>query len=75
MATKTVYLPITIETETEITDEQAKKLVNGMKYMMDDDFYNRDNMFDNANEFGIPLSDITICKSKSFTDIAGGTIA
>ena len=69
MATKTVYLPITIETESEITDEQAKKLVNTMKYMMDDDFYNRDNMFDNANEFGIPLSDITICKSKSFTDL------
>lgn len=75
MATKTVYLPITLETESEITDEQAKKLVNQMKYMMDDDFYNRDNMFDNATEFDIPLSDITIGKTKSFTDLAGGTIA
>lgn len=69
MATKTVYLPITIETETEITDKQAKKLINTMGDMMDEDFYNRDNMFDNASEFGIPLSDITICKSKSFTDL------
>lgn len=75
MATKTVYLPITLETESEISDEQAKKLVNQMKYMMDDDFYNRDNMFDNATEFDIPLSDITIGKTKSFTDLAGGTIA
>ena len=75
MATKTVYLPITLETESEISDEQAKKLVNQMKYMMDDDFYNRDNMFDNATEFDIPLSDITISKTKSFTDLAGGTIA
>ena len=46
-----------------------------MKYMMDDDFYNRDNMFDNATEFDIPLSDITIGKTKSYTDLAGGTIA
>lgn len=69
MATKTVYLPITLETESEITDEQAKKLVNQMKYMMDDDFYNRDNMFDNATEFDIPLSDITIGKTKSYTDL------
>ena len=75
MATKTVYLPITLETESEISDEQAKKLVNQMKYMMDDDFYNRDNMFDNATEFDIPLSDITIGKTKSYTDLAGGTIA
>lgn len=75
MATKTVYLPITLETESEITDGQAKKLVNQMKYMMDDDFYNRDNMFDNATEFDIPLSDISIGKTKSFTDLAGGTIA
>lgn len=69
MATKTVYLPITIETESEISDEQAKKLVNTMKGMMDDDFYNRDNMFDNATEFDIPLSDISIGKTKSFTDL------
>ena len=75
MATKTVYLPITLETESEISDEQAKKLVNQMKYMMDDDFYNRDNMFDNATEFDIPLSDISIGKTKSYTDLAGGTIA
>lgn len=69
MATKTVYLPITLETESEISDEQAKKLVNQMKYMMDDDYYNRDNMFDNATEFDIPLSDITIGKTKSFIDL------
>ena len=69
MATKTVYLPITLETESEISDEQAKKLVNQMKYMMDDDYYNRDNMFDNATEFDIPLSDISICKTKSFADL------
>ena len=69
MATKTVYLPITIETKSEISDEQAKNLVNQMKYMLDDDFYSRDNMFDNATEFDIPLRDISIGKTKSFTDL------
>ena len=69
MATKTVYLPINLDTESEISDEQAKKLVNTMKSMMDDDFYNRDNMFDNATELGISLSDITIFKSKSYSDL------
>lgn len=69
MATKTVYIPITLETGSEISDEQAKKLVNEMKYMMDDDFYNRDNMFDNATEFDIPLCNISIGKTKSLTDI------
>jgi len=69
MATKTVYLPINLETESEISDEQAKELVNTMKDMMDDDFYNRDNMYDNATEFGISLSSITILKSKSYTDL------
>jgi hypothetical protein len=69
MATKTVYLPITIETKSEISDEQAKNLVNQMKYMLDDDFYNRDNMFDDATEFDIPLRDISIGKTKSFTDL------
>lgn len=69
MATKTVYLPINLKTESEISDEQAKKLVDTMKDMMDDDFYNQDNMYDNATEFGISLSDITILKSKSYTDL------
>ncbi len=69
MATKTVYLPITIETEDEISDAQAKKLVNTMKEMLDDDFYNRDNMFDNAMEFDIPLANIKILKSLSINEI------
>ena len=69
MATKTVYLPINLETESEISDEQAKEIVNTMKDMMDDNFYNRDNMYDNASEFGISLSGITILKSKSYTDL------
>lgn len=69
MATKTIYLPIILETESEISDARAKQLVNTMKSMLDDDFYNRDNMFDNAEEFKISLSDITICKARSFGDI------
>ena len=69
MASKTVYLPITIETEDEISDSQAKELVNTMKEMLDDDFYNRDNMFDNAMEFDIPLTNIKILKSLGFNEI------
>lgn len=69
MATKTVYLPITIETEDEISDAQAKELINTMKEMLDDDFYNRDNMFDNAMEFDIPLANIKILKSLSINEI------
>lgn len=67
MATKTVYLPITIETESEISYEHAKKLVNMMKSMMDDEIM--DNMFDNAIKYGVPLIDISIGKTKSFTDL------
>lgn len=40
-----------------------------MKDMLDDDFYNRDNMFDNAIEFDIPLANIQILKSMSINEI------
>ena len=50
MAKQTVYIPVEIETVTEIDSEQAQAIANSIVSQINDDFYNRDNVFDNASE-------------------------
>lgn len=50
MAKQTVYIPVEIETATEIDSEQAQAIANSIVSQINDDFYNRDNVFDNASE-------------------------
>ena len=50
MAKQTVYIPVEIETATEIDAEQAQAIANSIVSQVNDDFYNRDNVFDNASE-------------------------
>ncbi len=50
MAKQTVYIPVEIETATEIDAEQAQEIANSIVSQVNEDFYNRDNVFDNASE-------------------------
>lgn len=50
MAKQTVYIPVEIETATEIDSEQAIAIANSIVSQIDDGFYNRDNVYDEASE-------------------------
>ena len=50
MAKQTVYIPVEIETATEIDSEQAVEIANSIVSQIDDGFFNRDNVFDAASE-------------------------
>ena len=70
MASKTVYIPVTFDTEEEITDEQAMNLADTITAMLDDDFYNGDNVFDNATEFGIDMNKLKFGDSLTYSELA-----
>lgn len=55
MATKTVYLPITLETESEISDEQAMDVAKKIQEMIMDGYFNEDSVYDHANSQQISL--------------------
>lgn len=53
--TKTVYIPVTIKAKDDISDDQAIDVANSIVAMVQDGFFNEDNVFDAATEAHVEL--------------------
>ena len=65
---KTVYIPVQIETATEITDFQAKKIANAIVDQVNDGFFNTDNVYDESSEVIGDYDTLVNFKLKRSTD-------
>ena len=52
---KTVYLPVTLKSQGDITDEQAINIGNSIAAMLQDGFFSVDNVYDAAEETDVEL--------------------
>lgn len=60
MTTTTVYIPVALKTETEITQAQACDIASAISSMIRSGFYCIDNVYDAATECGVELNDVTV---------------
>ena len=60
MTTKTVYIPVTITSEGELTDSQAEDIGNEIVAMLRDGFYCNDNVWDAATEADVMMTGFKI---------------
>lgn len=65
---KTVYIPVQIETASEITDSQAKKIANAIVDQINDGFFNTDNVYDESSEVTGDYDTLVNFKLKRSTD-------
>ena len=62
---KTVYIPVKLKFDGDITEDQAIGLGNSIVAMVQEGFFSEDNVFDEARAENIELEGFCICEAVS----------